>query len=755
MKRTHKARGYILALCGLLSLQTLTHAQSDVTQPGDPLIASSDNNPGSEGVANAIDGQPTKYLNFDTVGTDGVPSGFVVSPAVGLTLVTGVSLQSANDAVERDPKWIRIEGSNDEAPTWEAGAWQIIYENEAIVPWEEVFPDDNRFQIQKFSFENDKPFLHYRWTTVEVQGAGANSMQIAEVELLGGVLPGDVTQPSDASIASSDNSPGSEGVANAFDNQPTKYLNFDTIGTDGVPSGFVITPAVGLTRLVGITLQSANDAVERDPLSIRLEGSNDGSPTWEAGNWEVIYENTAIDAWEVLFPDDNRFKTQAFTFDNSKPFKHYRWTTVQVQGAGANSLQIAEVELLGEVLPGDVTQPGDALIGSSDNTPGSEGVANAIDNQPTKYLNFDTVGTDGVPSGFVVTPAVGRTVLFGLTMQSANDAIERDPLNIRLEGSNDEAPTWEEGNWTTIYENTAVEPWEILFPDDHRFQTQTFIFDNSAPYAHYRWTTVAVQGAGANSMQIAEVELLGRSAPVDVTQPGDPLIGSSDNTPGSEGVANAIDDQPTKYLNFDTVGTDGVPSGFVVSPSVGGTTVIGVSLQSANDAVERDPLNIRLEGSNDEAPTWETGNWDVLYENAAIPAWETTFPNDNRFQTQEFFFGNSNSYLHYRWTTVEVQGAGANSMQIAEVELLAFSTSADCSKAQFLTQPVDTPVLAGVGGSAEFFTKVNGPWPVQWYKNGEPIAGAVQTRYSTEAIDNADDVYTVEIVGCESSDEVQ
>ncbi len=755
MKRTHKIRGYILAFCGLLSLQALTHAQSDVTQPGDPLIASSDNSPGSEGVANAIDGQPTKYLNFDTVGTDGVPSGFVVSPSVGLTLVTGITLQSANDAVERDPKWIRLEGSNDEAPTWEEGAWQTIYENEAIAPWDEVFPDDSRFQIQAVSFENDKPFLHYRWTTVAVQGSGANSMQIAEVELLGGVLPGDVTQPSDVSIASSDNSPGSEGVANAFDDQPTKYLNFDTVGTDGVPSGFVITPAVGLTRLVGITLQSANDAVERDPLNIRLEGSNDGSPTWEAGNWEVIYENTAIDAWEVLFPDDNRFKTQAFTFDNSKPFKHYRWTTVAVQGSGANSMQIAEVELLGEVLPGDVTQPSDVLIASSDNSPGSEGVANAIDNQPTKYLNFDTVGTDGVPSGFVVTPAVGRTVLFGLTMQSANDAVERDPLNIRLEGSNDESPTWEEGNWTTIYENETVGAWDVLFPDDSRFQTQTFIFENQAPFAHYRWTTVAVQGAGANSMQIAEVELLGRSAPVDVTQPGDTLIESSDNSPGSEGVANAIDNQPTKYLNFDTVGTDGVPSGFVVSPSVGGTTVIGVSLQSANDAVERDPLNIRLEGSNDDAPTWESGNWDVLYENAVIPAWDVTFPDDSRFQTQEFFFDNSTSYQHYRWTTVEVQGAGANSMQIAEVELLAFSTSADCSKAEILTQPVDTAVLAGTGGSVEFFTKVNGPWPVQWFKNGEPIAGAVQTRYTTEAIDNADDIYTVEIVGCESSDEVR
>ena len=54
-------------------------------------------------------------------------------------------------------------------------------------------------------------------------------------------------------------------------------------------------------------------------------------------------------------------------------------------------MQIAEVELLGEVLPGDVTQPGDALIASSDNSPGSEGVANAIDGQPYQIpqLRYD------------------------------------------------------------------------------------------------------------------------------------------------------------------------------------------------------------------------------------------------------------------------------------------------------------------------------------------------------------------------------
>ena len=57
-----------------LAASSVTYAQS-VAQPGDPVIASSANSPGSEGVANAIDGKPTKYLNFD--GKDGNPSGFI------------------------------------------------------------------------------------------------------------------------------------------------------------------------------------------------------------------------------------------------------------------------------------------------------------------------------------------------------------------------------------------------------------------------------------------------------------------------------------------------------------------------------------------------------------------------------------------------------------------------------------------------------------------------------------------------------
>src|SRR6266498_274579 len=85
----------------------------------------------------------------------------------------------------------------------------------------------------------------------------------------------------------------------------------------------------------------------------------------------------------------------------------------------------------------------------------------------------------------------------------------------------------------------------------------------------------------------------------DVTQPGDPIIASSPRSPGSEVVGNVIDDQPTKYLNFDS-GRDGTnagfsPSGFVVTPTIGPTTVIGMTMESANDAPERDPTDVTLE----------------------------------------------------------------------------------------------------------------------------------------------------------------
>ncbi len=377
---------------------------------------------------------------------------------------------------------------------------------------------------------------------------------------------------------------------------------------------------------------------------------------------------------------------------------------------------LATLSLLGSASLGfaqsDITQPGDPIVATSSNSPGSEGVANAIDNKTTKYLNFDGKNNE-VATGFTVTPSVGATIVTGLTLQSANDAPERDPATYKLEGSND-------GETFALISEGNVP----AFSD--RFVTVRTDFENSSAYKSYRLTFPTTATANGCCMQVAEVELLGTVAPQDVTQPGDPIVATSSNSPGSEGVANAIDNKTTKYLNFDGKNNE-VATGFTVTPSVGKTVVTGLTLQSANDAPERDPATYKLEGSND-------GTEFALISEGGVPAFSA------RFETVEVFFENSTPYSAYRLTFPTTATANGCCMQVAEVELLGFAAGSSALP-QFKTQPTDTPVLAGA--SARFYVVVNGPWQVQWYRNGQIIPGANQLAYVTDPVtaNNADDTY--------------
>ncbi len=664
----------LLALSSVLI--TGVQAQlADVTQPGDTITATSDNSPGSEGVTNAIDNAPTKYLNFDINNT-----GFTVTPSVGLTIVRGLSLQSANDAPDRDPVTYELSGSYDGENFTEISSGEVA-----------DFPD--RFHTNYIFFDNDIPYATYRLIFPTVDGSTC-CMQIAEVEFLGAQAPGDVTQPGDAVVATSDNSPGSEGVTNAIDNAPTKYLNFDISDT-----GFTVTPSVGMTVVTGLSLQSANDAPDRDPVTYLLEGSYDGT------NFTEISSGGVAD-----FPD--RFFTNYIFFDNTTPYLTYRLLFPTVDGSTC-CMQIAEVEFLGTQAAGDVTQPGDAITATSDNSPGSEGVTNAIDGQPTKYLNFDISDT-----GFTVSPSVGLTIVSGLSLQSANDAPDRDPVTYRLEGSYDGT------NFTEISAGDVAD-----FPD--RFHTNYIFFDNSTAYLTYRLIFPTVDGSTC-CMQIAEVELLGVQLPGDVTQPGDAITATSDNSPGSEGVTNAIDNAPTKYLNFDISNT-----GFTVTPAVGLTEIIGLSLQSANDAPDRDPITYTLEGSYDGV------NFTPISEGSVAD-----FP--DRFFTNYIFFDNTTPYLTYRVLFPEVDGSTC-CMQIAEVELFP-RPGGDCSDLTFVDsglirqQPSDTPVLAGA--TATLSVIPTGPWNVQWESRApgaeafSEVSGATSASISI-ADASADDNGTV------------
>src|SRR5207253_741690 len=130
---------------------------------------------------------------------------------------------------------------------------------------------------------------------------------------------------------------------------------------------------------------------------------------WNDASWEDI---ATIDVPTFA----TRFEFQDFSFPNFKAYKHYQWKVTQTATSNGCCMQVAEVELIGRILPPDITQPGDPIIASSSNSPGSEGVANVIDNKTTKYLNFDSRLPDPItPSGFIVSPQFGRSVVLGMT----------------------------------------------------------------------------------------------------------------------------------------------------------------------------------------------------------------------------------------------------------------------------------------------------------------------------------------------------
>ncbi len=146
-----------------------------------------------------------------------------------------------------------------------------------------------------------------------------------------------------------------------------------------------------------------------------------------------------------------------------------------------------------DVPPEDVTRQGDDIVATSSNSPGSEGVENAIDNNTaTKYLNFDKLD-----AGLTVTPSAGETVVTGLGITSANDAPERDPTSYILSGSRD-------GSVFTEIARGSI-------PDfTARFFSVEVSFTNAASYLHYRLIFPTVRSASAaNSVQMSEIELLG------------------------------------------------------------------------------------------------------------------------------------------------------------------------------------------------------------------------------------------------------
>ncbi|MDB6035172.1 MAG: hypothetical protein JWM16_5510, partial [Verrucomicrobiales bacterium] len=373
---------------------------------------------------------------------------------------------------------------------------------------------------------------------------------------------------------------------------------------------------------------------------------------------------------------------------------------------------------------GDITRPGDLIVGTSVNVPAGQEVDKVIDNNPgTKYLNFDKLNT-----GFTVTPSIGLSVVSGMNLVSGGDAPERDPSSFTLEGSLDGGTTW------SLIASNALPAFTA------RLQVRSIDFPNTKAYTSYRliFPTLA-NAAAANSMQITEVELLGNvfslgALQSDITCPLDAVTAITSNNPtptdsthipAAQLAGNAIDNVVSgnsKYLNFDKFQT-----GLIITPSKGNSRVNAVGLVSGGDSPERDPSSYSLEGSNDGGTTW------TLITSNAVP---TFFA---RLQRQVFYFANNNDYTSYRLvfpTIVNNAGLTANSMQITEIELMGVAyTPGIASVAQ---APGNRTVLVGEPATFSVTAAGTPAYTYQWFSNGVAIAGATSSIYKTRNTTLAD-----------------
>jgi hypothetical protein len=164
------------------------HAADDVTVPTDPITRVDGGvcvaPPVGEEVDKAIDNFTNKYLNFCI--TD---SGFIVTPVMGPTFVTGLRLYTANDTEKRDPASYTLEGSNTGGPPYTT----ISQGNLSLPAGRNVIKDPKTpislsLNHETVNFSNNTSYTSYQliFPTVKDNGAtAADAMQIGEVELLG------------------------------------------------------------------------------------------------------------------------------------------------------------------------------------------------------------------------------------------------------------------------------------------------------------------------------------------------------------------------------------------------------------------------------------------------------------------------------------------------------------------------------------------------------------------------------------------
>jgi len=154
-----------------------------ILQPGDDIFGIAPQNSGypyNENPTLAVDrNMSTKYLNFG-----GANAGFIVTPQVGLSIVRGFEITTANDVEGRDPASYAIYGTNEtikskDGDTGTAENWNLIATGEISLP-------SDRFTGSGIiSFQNDSPYLSYKVVFPTLKDPSITMVQLAEFQFYG------------------------------------------------------------------------------------------------------------------------------------------------------------------------------------------------------------------------------------------------------------------------------------------------------------------------------------------------------------------------------------------------------------------------------------------------------------------------------------------------------------------------------------------------------------------------------------------
>lgn len=144
------------------------------------------NFPTGEPPAAAIDGNAgTKYLNFAELNT-----GYIVTPTVGLSNVTGITFTTANDFSERDPMTFSLYGSTSQVATAFSGATFDLTNFTAITLNQTTNLLAGPGNTNSVTFSNTGDFTTYLLVFPTVRDSGAaDIMQIGDALLTGEAIP--------------------------------------------------------------------------------------------------------------------------------------------------------------------------------------------------------------------------------------------------------------------------------------------------------------------------------------------------------------------------------------------------------------------------------------------------------------------------------------------------------------------------------------------------------------------------------------